>query len=87
MLAPLAFLPLLGGWDLLGVLPALAQNLLSADPVLYGFRAQYQSFVLPFLVLAAVGGYARLARRRPGPGRWRCWWWPWWRASRSPRAP
>lgn len=35
MLAPLAFLPLLGGWDLLGVLPALAQNLLSADPVLY----------------------------------------------------
>ena len=67
MLAPLAFLPLLGGWDLLGVLPALAQNLLSGDPVLYGFRAQYQSFVLPFLILAAVGGYARLAKRRPGP--------------------
>ncbi len=66
MLAPLAFLPLLGGWDLLGVLPALAQNLLSQDPVLYGFRAQYQSFVLPFLILAAIGGYARLARRRPG---------------------
>ncbi|HSL50217.1 MAG TPA: DUF2079 domain-containing protein [Candidatus Deferrimicrobiaceae bacterium] len=66
MLAPLAFLPLRGGWDLLGVLPALAQNLLSADPVLYGYRAQYQSFVLPFLMLAAVGGYARLARRRPG---------------------
>jgi len=66
MLAPLALLPLLGGWDLLGVVPALAQNLLSADPVLYGFRAQYQSFVLPFLILAAVGGYARLARRRPG---------------------
>jgi uncharacterized membrane protein len=67
MLAPLAFLPLLGGWDLLGVLPALVQNLLSSDPVLYGFRAQYQSFVLPFLILAAIGGYARLARRRPGP--------------------
>jgi uncharacterized membrane protein len=66
MLAPLAFLPLLGGWDLLGALPALAQNLLSSDPVLYGFRAQYQSFVLPFLILAAIGGYARLARRRPG---------------------
>ncbi|MGH7298855.1 MAG: DUF2079 domain-containing protein [Candidatus Rokuibacteriota bacterium] len=66
MLAPLAFLPLLGGWDLLGVLPALAQNLLSSDPVLYAHRAQYQSFVLPFLILAAVGGYARLARRRPG---------------------
>jgi uncharacterized membrane protein len=67
MLAPLAFLPLLGGWDLLGAVPALVQNLLSSDPVLYGHRTQYQSFVLPFLVLAAVGGYARLARRRPGP--------------------
>jgi uncharacterized membrane protein len=66
MLAPLAFLPVRGGWDLLGVLPALAQNVLSSDPILYGFRTQYQSFVLPFLVLAAVGGYARLARRRPG---------------------
>jgi uncharacterized membrane protein len=66
MLAPLAFLPLLGGWDLVGALPALAQNLLSSDPVLYAARAQYQSFVLPFLILAAVGGYARLARRRPG---------------------
>jgi uncharacterized membrane protein len=66
MLAPLAFLPLWGGWDLVGVLPALVQNLLSGDPVLYGFRAQYQSFVLPFLILAAIGGYARLARRRPG---------------------
>ncbi len=66
ILAPLAFLPLLGGWDLLGVLPALAQNLLSRDPILYGFRTQYQSFVLPFLILAAIGGYARLARRRPG---------------------
>ena len=65
MLAPLAFLPLLGGWDLLGVLPPLAQNLLSGDPVLYGYRTQYQSFALPFLVLAAVGGYARLAKRRP----------------------
>jgi len=66
MLAPLAFLPRLGGWDLVGVLPALAQNLLSADPVLYNFRAQYQAFVLPFLVLAAIGGYARIERRRPG---------------------
>jgi uncharacterized membrane protein len=66
LLAPLAFLPLLGGCDLLGALPALAQNLLSSDPILYGFRTQYQAFVLPFLVLAAVGGYARLTRRRPG---------------------
>ena len=66
LLGPLAFLPLAGGWDLVGTLPALTQNLLSVDPILYGFRTQYQSFVLPFLLLAAVGGYARLERRRPG---------------------
>jgi uncharacterized membrane protein len=66
LLAPFGLLPLLGGWDLIGALPALAQNLLSADPVLYNYRAQYQAFVLPFLVLAAIGGYARLERRRPG---------------------
>jgi uncharacterized membrane protein len=68
MLAPLGFLPLLGGWDPVGALPALAQNLLSSDPVLFNHRAQYQAFVLPFLILAAVGGYARLAARRGG--RW-----------------
>jgi uncharacterized membrane protein len=66
MLAPLGFLPLLGGWDLVGALPALAENLLGNDPVLYNHRTQYQSFVLPFLVLAAVGGYSRLRAWREG---------------------
>ncbi len=64
MVAPLAGLPLLGGWDLIGALPVLAENLLSSDPVLYNHRAQYQAFVLPFLVVAAVAGYSRLAARR-----------------------
>jgi uncharacterized membrane protein len=69
MLAPLGFLSLLGGWDLVGVLPALAQNLLSSDPVLFNHRAQYQAFVLPFVILAAIAGYARLAAaRRRGQG-------------------
>src|SRR5262249_19242857 len=68
MLAPLAFLPLLGGWDLVGVLPAFAQNILSSDPTLYSHRTQYQAFVLPFLILAAVAGYSRLASWRDG--RW-----------------
>ena len=68
MLAPLGFLPLLGGWDPVGALPSLAQNLLSSDPVLFNHRSQYQAFVLPFLVLAAVAGYSRLAARRTG--RW-----------------
>src|SRR5262249_60270314 len=34
MLAPLAFLPLLGGWDLVGVLPAFPPNILSSDRAL-----------------------------------------------------
>lgn len=68
LLAPLALLPLLAPLDALGALPALAQNLLGRDPVLYHHRTQYQAFVLPFLILAAIGGYDRLATRRPG--RW-----------------
>jgi uncharacterized membrane protein len=67
MLAPLAFLPLLGPLELLGALPGLMQNLLSLDPVLFHHRTPYQSWVLPFVVVGAVAGYARLARRRPGP--------------------
>jgi uncharacterized membrane protein len=66
LLAPVAFLPLAAPRDLVGALPALAQNLLAGDPVLFNHRTQYQAFVLPFLVLAAIGGYARLARRAPG---------------------
>jgi len=60
LLAPLGFLPLLGGGVLVAVLPGLSMNLLSVDQVLFRYRSQYQSFVLPFLVLAAVDGYARL---------------------------
>jgi uncharacterized membrane protein len=66
LLAPLAFLPLLAWRDLVGAMPALAQNLLASDPVLHHHRTQYQAFVLPFLIAAGVGGYARLARRAPG---------------------
>ena len=60
MLAPLGFLPLLGVRALTAVAPGLAMNLLSVDPKLINYQAQYQAFVLPFLVLAAVDGYARL---------------------------
>jgi uncharacterized membrane protein len=67
LIGPLGFLPVLGAWDLVGALPALAQNLLSSDPILFNHRTQYQSFVLPFLILAAIAGYSRLAARRGGP--------------------
>lgn len=66
MLVPLGFLPLLAPEALAGALPALAPNLLSADPVLFHHRTPYQAFVLPFLVLAAITGYARLRVARPG---------------------
>jgi len=67
MLLPLGLLPLLAPCVLLAVLPGLAQNLLSVDPVLTNFRSQYQSFVLPFLMLAAVEGYARIRDWRRAP--------------------
>jgi uncharacterized membrane protein len=60
MLLPLAFLPLLAPRVLAAALPGLALNLLSVDPVLTNFRSQYQAFVLPFLMLAAIEGYARI---------------------------
>ena len=64
MLAPLGFLPLLGPRALVAVVPGLAMNLLSVDRKLIGYQTQYQAFVLPFLVLAAVDGYARLRALR-----------------------
>ena len=60
LLAPLGFLPLLAPRVLAAALPGLAMNLLALDPILINHRGQYQSFILPFLVLAAVDGYARL---------------------------
>jgi uncharacterized membrane protein len=68
LLAPLAFLPLLAPRVLAAAVPALAMNLLSLDPKLFHYQGQYQAFVLPFLMLAAVDGYARL-RQIVGPRR------------------
>jgi uncharacterized membrane protein len=66
MLAPLGFLPLLAPRVLAAAVPGLAMNLLSIDPILINHRSQYQAFVLPFLVLAAVDGYFVLRRRAAG---------------------
>lgn len=68
LLAPLGFLPLLAPRVAAAALPGLAMNLLSFDPKLFHYQSQYQSFILPFLVLAAVDGYARL-RSLVGPHR------------------
>ena len=63
LLAPLGFLSLFAPRVALAALPGLAQNLLSNDYRLYNFRSQYQAFVLPFLILAAVEGYRNLQAR------------------------
>ena len=60
LLAPLAFLPVAAPLATVGAVPALAQNLLNSDPVLFNYRTQYQSFVLPFLLVASVDGFERL---------------------------
>jgi uncharacterized membrane protein len=67
LLAPLVLLPLLAPAELLALLPALLENLLGQDPVLFSHRTQYQSFVMPFLITGAIAGYARLAQTRRGP--------------------
>lgn len=64
LLAPLGFLPLLAPLAAVGALPGLAQNALSDYRVLLNYRSQYQSFVLPFLLVGAVAGLARLERGR-----------------------
>lgn len=69
LLAPVGFLPLRAPADLLGAAPALVQNLLAADPILHNYRTQYQAFVLPFVIAAAVAGCARAARRAARPPR------------------
>lgn len=60
MLAPLGFLPLLAPRAAAAALPGLAMNLLSTDSFLFSYRTPYQAFVLPFLFLAAVEGFATL---------------------------
>jgi uncharacterized membrane protein len=83
ILAPLGFLPLLAPAAVASALPGLAINLLTFDRVLFNYRSQYQAFVLPFLVLAAVEGCARLEKRAasarpPAPAE------PGWRERLSP---
>jgi uncharacterized membrane protein len=59
--APWALLPLLAPLALVPLLPTLATNLLSRDDVLFHHRTQYMVYMLPFLTLAAILGFRRLA--------------------------
>src|SRR4029450_5702481 len=62
--APWALLPLLAPLALVPLLPTLGTNLLSRDDVLFHHRTQYMVYMLPFLTLAAVLGFRRLAASR-----------------------
>jgi len=74
LLAPLGFLPLAAPRAAAAALPGLAVNLLSTDAFLFHHRTPYQAFVLPFLMLAAVEGFAALGAA------------PWWRRRVPARA-
>jgi len=67
LLAPLGLLPLAAPGAAAAALPGLAVNLLSTDAFLFHHRTPYQAFVLPFLMLAAVEGFATLREAA---------WWP-----------
>jgi len=60
------FLPLLApGW-LLPILPGLAINLLSIDPLLYTGVYQYNATIIPFIMIAAIHGTRRLIQAWQG---------------------
>src|SRR5436309_998482 len=67
LLAPLGLLPLAALGAAAAALPGLAVNLLSTDAFLFHHRTPYRAFVLPFLMLAAVEGFATLRAAA---------WWP-----------
>ncbi len=69
MLLPLLFLPLLAPDAALPALPILAMNLLTNRPFQYTVREQYQTLVIPGLIIAAIIGSARL--------------WEWWNRRRN----
>ncbi len=54
------FLPLLAPEWLLPVLPSLAVNLLSTDPLLYTGVFQYNAAIIPFIMLSSIHGARRL---------------------------
>src|SRR5258708_5524165 len=54
------FLPLLAPEWLLPILPGLAINLLSTDPLLYSGVYQYNATIIPFIMTAAIHGTRRL---------------------------
>lgn len=67
---PLLFLFVFQPRIALIALPSFALNLLSNDRIHWSVRYHYQSFVLPWLLIATLYAVAAL-RRRP---RWRRWW-------------
>jgi len=67
LLAPVGFLALLDPATTLIALPPLLLNMLSNYPAMYSGQMHYSAPIAPFVVAGAVGGAARLLRRRRRP--------------------
>ncbi len=61
------FLSLLAPEWLIPILPSLAVNLLSTDPLLYSGVYHYNATIIPFVMIAAIHGTRRLLER------WQIW--------------
>ncbi len=68
LLAPLAFLPLLGWRYTIGASIVWAQNALANYPPMHSVHFQYNGEIIPFLWLGAAAGAARLKASRLSAG-------------------
>lgn len=60
LLAPVGFLPLLSPWVAAIALPATLLNLVSSNPLMYSGGYQYNSEIVPVLIVAAIDAVAWL---------------------------
>lgn len=67
LMAPLLFLPLLGGWPVVLILPTIGYTLLSTYPLQYDIHYHYAAPIIPLLFATAIYALCRLpAQRRLG---------------------
>lgn len=63
LLAPLLFLPLIGGWSLVLIMPTIGYTLLSTYPLQYDIHYHYAAPLIPLLFATATYGLCRLPQR------------------------
>ena len=65
LLAPLLFLPLLGKWAILLLIPGVVENILTYYPAQFSGQYQYDAMVIPGIFLATIYGIRAFVRRFP----------------------